>query len=132
MRDTAAGILDDEEAIFHIACYLLRDTAYIQLGGPAADGHDVTNRVSYLVLEAAHRLRIPANVGVCVGEGVDPGLLRRGVEILFEDRTGIPKFLGIDQTTQGFMPAMATRPRWPASAPMRAATGRPCPGASTP
>ena len=33
-RDAAAGLLDDEEAIFHIACLLLRDTAYIQLGGP--------------------------------------------------------------------------------------------------
>lgn len=101
-RDTAAGILTDEEAMFHIACLLLRDTAYIQLGGPAPDGKDVTNPVSYLVLEAAHRLKIPANVGVCVGEGVDPDLLRRGVEILFEDRTGIPKFLGSDSVVNGF------------------------------
>ncbi len=50
----------------------------------------LTSRVSYLVLEAGHRLRIPANVGVSVGENVDPGLLRRGVEIMFDDRTGIP------------------------------------------
>ena len=102
-RDRAAGILTDEEAIFHLACLLLRDTAYIQLGGPGADGKDVTNPVSYLTLEAAHRLRIPANVGVCVGQGVDPGLLRRGVEILCQDRTGIPKFLGVENTIRGFM-----------------------------
>lgn len=102
-RDTEAGILDDEEAIFHLACLLVRDTAYIQLGGPDPDGKDTTNHVSYLILEAAHRLRVPANIGVCVGEGVDPGLLRRGVEIMFEDKTGIPKFLGINQTTNGFM-----------------------------
>ncbi len=101
-RDVAAGILDDEEAIFHLACLLVRDTAYIQLGGPDETGRDVTNRVSYLVLEAAHRLRIPANVGVCVGKEVDPQLLRRGVEIMFQDKTGIPKFLGIDQTIRGF------------------------------
>ncbi len=31
-----------------------------------------------------------------------PELLRRGVEILFEDRTGIPKFLGVDRTSEGF------------------------------
>ena len=68
-RDRAAGMLDDEEAIFHIACLLLRDTAYIQLGGPDASGRDVTNAVSYLVLEAGHRLNIPANIGVSVGEG---------------------------------------------------------------
>jgi len=102
-RDLAAGRLDEEEAIFHIACLLLRDTAYIQLGGPDADGHDVTSRVSYLVLEAGHRLRIPANVGVAVGRQVDPGLLRRGVEIQFEDKAGYPKFLAVDRTVEGFV-----------------------------
>ena len=101
-RDMAKGILTDEEAIFHIACLLLRDTAYLQLGGPDRNGRDVTSQLSYLVLEAAHRLKIPANVGVSVGDNVDPGLLHRGVEILFEDKTGVPKFLGVDRTTQGF------------------------------
>ncbi len=101
-RDVEAGVLTDEEAIFHLACLLLRDTAYIQLGGPNEEGADVTNTVSYLTLEAAHRLKIPANVGVCVGDNVDPELLQRGVEIMFEDKTGIPKFLGVDQTAEGF------------------------------
>ncbi|MHB0859407.1 MAG: pyruvate formate lyase family protein [Anaerolineae bacterium] len=102
LQDTQAGLLTDEEAIFHVACFLLRNTDYLQLGGPDADGVDQTNHVSYLILEAAHQLGIPANVGVCVGEHVDPGLVRRGVEILFEDRTGIPKFLGIERTAEGF------------------------------
>ena len=101
-RDIAAGILTDEEAVFHIACLLLRDTAYIQLGGPDASGNDITGKVSYLVLEAGHRLKIPANVGVCVGERVDPNLLRRGVEIMFADKTAFPKFLGVERTVEGF------------------------------
>ncbi len=101
-RDVAAGILDDEEAVFHIACLLLRDTAYLQLGGPDETGRDATNPVSFLVLEAVHRLKIPANVGVCVGPGVDPKLLHRGVEILLADKTGIPKFLGVVNTANGF------------------------------
>ena len=101
-REAAAGMLTHEEAIFHVACVLLRDTAYLQLGGPDAAGRDVTNRVSYIVLEAAHRLKIPANVGICVGDGVDPGLLRRGVEVMFADKTGVPKFLGIERTAEGF------------------------------
>jgi pyruvate-formate lyase len=101
-QDVAAGTLDKEEAIFDLACLLLMDTAYIQLGGPDAEGNDATNDVSYLVLEAAHRLRIPANVGVCVGKAVDPGLLRRGVEVMLADKTGIPKFLGIDSVVEGF------------------------------
>jgi len=101
-RDTRAGTLNDDEAVFYIACLLLLDTAYIQLGGPDAEGRDVTSRVSYLVLEAVHALRIPANVGVSVGPSTASGLVRRGVEILVEDRTGIPKFLGVDNMAQGF------------------------------
>ncbi len=101
-RDVAAGILSDEEATFHVANVLLRDTTYLQLGGPDATGRDVTNRVSYLILEAAHRMRIATNVGVSVGPHVDPGLLRRGVEIQFEDKAGTPKFLGIENIVAGF------------------------------
>jgi len=100
--DIKAGRLTDEEAIFHIACHLVRDTAYIQLGGPDLAGQDATNAVSFLVLEAAHRLKIPANIGVCVGKDVDPRLIRRAVEILMEDRIGVPKFLGVDNTVAGF------------------------------
>ena len=101
-RDMAEGRLTDEEATFHLACLLLHDTAYIQLGGPDETGRDVTNPVSYLELEAAHRVKIPANIGICVGENTPSELLHRGVEIMFEDKLGIPKFLGIDQTTEGF------------------------------
>ncbi len=101
-RDKEAGLLTDEEAIFHIACHLVRDTAYIQLGGPDETGEDVTNALSFLILEAAHRLKVPANIGVCVGDAVNPNLLRRGVEILFEDKLGIPKFLGVENTARGF------------------------------
>jgi len=101
-HDRKRGTLTDEEVIFHLACHFLMDTSYTQLGGPDGDGNDMTNPLSYLVLEAAHRLRIPTNMGVSVGARVDPNLARRGVEILFEDRTGIPKFLGVDRTSEGF------------------------------
>ena len=102
-KDMRLGLLTEAEAEFYIACLLVRDTAYLQLGGPDASGKDVTSRLSYLVLEAAHKLRIPANVGICVGKDVPDRLLQRGVEILFEDKCGMPKFLGIDETTKGFM-----------------------------
>jgi len=101
-RDKQIGALEDEEAVFHIACHFVMDTSYTQLGGPDSLHEDTTNPLSYLVLEAAHRLKIPVNVGVCVGEHIDPQLLRRGVEIMFQDRTGIPKFLGVDRTSEGF------------------------------
>jgi len=102
-RDKAMGSISDEEAMLHIASLLARDTAYIQLGGPDEQGCDVTNKVSFLVLEAAHKLKIPVNVGVCVGRDLDSNLLRRGVEILLEDKLGSPKFLGTDRTIEGFV-----------------------------
>ncbi|MFC1719032.1 pyruvate formate lyase family protein, partial [Candidatus Poribacteria bacterium] len=102
-RDIEAGILTNEEAVFHIACLLLTETAYIQLGGPAADGSDLSSPVSYLVLEAIHQLKIPANITIRVGDDLDPKLFRRGVEILFEDRMGFPKFLGDKSVNEGFM-----------------------------
>ncbi len=101
-RDVAAGILDDDEAVFHLACLLLSETAYIQLGGPNADGSDRTSRVSFLILEAVHRLKAPANIGVRVGQGLSRDLFRRGLEILFEDRMGFPKFVGDRACTEGY------------------------------
>ena len=101
-RDKAQGLLSDEETVFHLACLLLRDTSYIQLGGYDAHGNDDTNPLSYLVLEAARRLKIPANIGVCVGERIAPELLDRGVALMLENKTGIPKFLGLDRTAAGF------------------------------
>jgi formate C-acetyltransferase len=102
-HDIAAGILTDEEAIFHLACLFLNDTQYYQLGGPDANGKDVTNRLSYLVLEAVHRLKAPANIGIFVWEGLDPKLLEKGIEIMLEDKMGFPKFLGGDALIEGFM-----------------------------
>ncbi|MDQ1327991.1 MAG: hypothetical protein QG641_1276 [Candidatus Poribacteria bacterium] len=102
-RDVDAGILDDEEAIFHLACLFITETAYIQLGGPDADGNDITSPVSFLVLEAIHRLKIPANIGIRVGDDFDQRLFHRGVEILFEDKMGFPKFLGDKPLNDGFI-----------------------------
>jgi hypothetical protein len=49
------------------------------------------------------------------GKIVDPRLLRRGVEIMFADKAGMPKFLGVDSTEHGFMrngyPASLARQR---------------------
>jgi len=48
------------------------------------------------------RLNVPSNVGVAVGEGIDPGLLRRGVEIQFHLKNGLPKFMGVNAIAHGF------------------------------
>ena len=101
-KDTVAGILTDEEAIFHLACLLLNDTQYMQLGGPDVNGKDMTSRVSFLIMEAVHLLKTPANIGISVYNNVNPQLVRRGIEIMFEDKTGFPKFLGTENVIKGF------------------------------
>ncbi len=101
-RDAAAGRLTDEEAIFDIACIYLMETGYIQIGGPDESGRDVTSRVSYLVLEAARQLNIPVNLGVAVGQDVPDELIRKAVEVQFENKNGVPKFLGVDNTAREF------------------------------
>ncbi len=102
-RDIAAGTLDDEEAIFHIACLLLTETAYIQLGGPDRNGEDQTSPVSFHILEAIHQLKIPANIAIRIAENSHPALLRRGIELQLEDKMGFPKFLGDKSVNDGFM-----------------------------
>jgi pyruvate-formate lyase len=102
-RDVEAGVLDDEEAIFHLICMFLIDTQYYQLGGPGPDGRDRTSRVSFLVLEALHRMKTTSNVTVRVWEGLDEQLFDLSVRYLFEDRNGSPRFMGEKGMTEGFM-----------------------------
>ncbi|MBI2504915.1 MAG: pyruvate-formate lyase [Candidatus Latescibacteria bacterium] len=86
--DQAAGRGDDEQAIWCIASLFFNDTHYSQIGGPAPEGKDLSSPVSFLVLEAMHRLQIPINIALRVHDGLDPELLRRAVQYLFEDGTG--------------------------------------------
>ncbi len=103
LRDRAAGRLTDDYAIFIIACMLLRDTSYMQLGGYDARMRDTTNEVTYLILEAVDRLKLPSNIGVAVGEGLDRGLLRRSVQMQFANKDGNPRFVGMDPLVSGLM-----------------------------
>lgn len=98
----AAG-MTQEEAGFILSCFLLCDPHYYQIGGPGADGTDNTNELSYLILEAAHALKSTANLTIRCFDGMDEGLMRRGLEILFEDRMGYPRFSGDKALVEGFM-----------------------------
>ena len=114
-RDKAAGILDDEDAKFILACLLVNDPCYFQIGGPDADGHDQTSALSFLILEAAHEIKTSVNITIRIHEGSDERLLRRGMEILFEDKKACPRFSGDKALVEGFMrngyPASLARKR---------------------
>jgi formate C-acetyltransferase len=102
-RDVAAGILTDEEATYHLASLLIKETHYMQVGGPDPTGtKDLTSRVSFLVLEAAHRLRIPSNIAVRVHDKINPDLYDMAVRHLFEDKTGSPLWMGAEALDKGF------------------------------
>ena len=102
-RDRAAGILTDEDAEFYVFCLLLNDPHYYQIGGPSADGKDQTSRMSYIILEAANKLKSSCNLTIRVWDGMDRGLFRRGVEILLANRLGFPRFSGDKALVEGFM-----------------------------
>lgn len=102
-RDTAAGILTDEDARFYVFCLLLNDPHYYQIGGPAADGSDQTSRMSYIILEAADKLKSSCNLTIRVWDGMDRGLFRRGIEVLLANRLGFPRFSGDKALVDGFM-----------------------------
>lgn len=87
--DVAAGEHDDEKAIWCIASLFINDTHYSQVGGPRPDGSDLTSPVSFLILEAVHRLKIPMNLAVRVHDQVDPVLMRKALENHLEDGTGV-------------------------------------------
>ena len=55
-----------------------------------------------MILEAIDQAKLPSNIGVAVGAGIDPKLLHKGVEMILRNRNGIPKFLGFDVTARDF------------------------------
>ncbi|MCL2057605.1 MAG: pyruvate-formate lyase [Oscillospiraceae bacterium] len=90
--DKAAGRLEggDEEAIWYIVSLLFNDTHYSQIGGQhPVDGHDMSSPMSFIILEAMHRLRIPINMALRLHENTNDELFTRCVQYLFEDGTGV-------------------------------------------
>ncbi len=102
-RDKDTGIIDDEDAQFYIACLLLNDPHYYQLGGPDQNGKDQTSALSFIILEAASDLKISCNLTIRVHDGMDRKLFERGVEILLQDRLAYPRFSGDNALVEGFM-----------------------------
>jgi len=102
-QDKKEGRLNDEDAEFILACLLLNDPIYYQIGGPDEAGKDMTNLLSFLILEAAHDVKTSVNITMRVHDGLDERLFRRGLEILIEDKKAYPRFSGDKALVSGFM-----------------------------
>lgn len=101
-KDKAEGLINDADAEFFIACLLLNDPHYYQLGGPDRHGKDMTSPLSFIILEAASKLKISCNLTIRVHEKMDRRLFRRGVEILLADKLAYPRFSGDKALVEGF------------------------------
>ena len=102
-RDIAAGILNDEEAVFYLACLFLQDSRYWQLSGPDENDNDRTCHLSYLALEAADKLNIATNLTIRYHDKIDQKFFRKSVELLFKNKQGWPRYSSDKALMDGFM-----------------------------
>jgi len=102
-RDVNAGILDDEKAKFLLANLLLIDPHYYQISGVDENDKDMTNPLSYLILEAADSINISCNLTVRVHENCDKGFLKKAVYYLLKNKNGWPRFCNDKVLCEGYM-----------------------------
>lgn len=102
-RDIAEGRLDDEEAVFYLACLFLQDSRYFQLGGPDIHGEDMTSKVSYLALEAADKINIACNLTIRVHDKMNEDFFLKSIEYLFKNKQGWPRYSSDNALVEGFM-----------------------------
>ena len=102
-RDVNAGILDDEKAKFLLANLLLIDPHYYQISGVDENDKDMTNPLSYLILEAADSINISCNLTVRVHENCDKGFIKKAVYYLLKNKNGWPRFCNDKVLCEGYM-----------------------------
>jgi len=112
-KDTKEGILSKEEALELIGCFFIKvgeikklrpwsETQHlggrptfqaITIGGQDSSGRDVTNELSYLILEITASLKIPEPVVIIrVHSGIPDDFLLKGIEALIKHGGGLPSF----------------------------------------
>ena len=102
-RDIKAGILDDEKAKFLIANLLLIDPHYYQISGVDGEDCDRTNKLSYLILDAADSINIACNLTVRVHENCDQEFMRKAVYYLLKNKNAWPRFCNDKSLAEGYM-----------------------------
>jgi pyruvate-formate lyase len=102
-NDIKNGIIDDETVKFLIANLFIIDPHYYQISGVDADDNDLTNHLSYLVLEAADLINTSINLTVRVHENCDRKFLEKSVYYLLKNKNGWPRFCYDKTLTEGYM-----------------------------
>ena len=102
-NDLEKGMLDRDKAVYYMACFLINDPVYWQLGGPDENGKDQTSEISFIILDAADKINTSLNITVRVHDGLDERLMKKAVEYLVKNRNGWPRFSGDQALVAGFM-----------------------------
>lgn len=102
-NDLADGRIDRDTAVYYLACFLLNDPVYWQLGGPDETGKDQTSEISFMILEAADLINTSLNITVRVHDGLDEKLMEKAVGYLVKNKNGWPRFSGDRALVEGFM-----------------------------
>lgn len=102
-NDIKNGIIDDEKAKFLIANLLLIDPHYYQISGVDENDKDMTNHLSYLILDAADSINIACNLTVRVHENCDREFLKKAVYYLLKNKNGWPRFCNDKSLAEGYM-----------------------------
>lgn len=102
-NDIKNGVLDDDTAKFLIANLLLIDPHYYQISGVDENDKDMTNHLSYLILDAADSINIACNLTVRVHENCDKKFLKRAVYYLVKNKNGWPRFCNDKTLCEGYM-----------------------------
>ncbi len=103
LRDKKEGILDDEKAKFLIANLLLIDPHYYQISGVDEFDNDLTNELSYLILDAADSINIACNLTVRVHDNCDAKFFDKAVYYLIKNKNGWPRFCNDKALSEGYM-----------------------------
>lgn len=102
-NDVKEGRIDDETAKFLIANLLLIDPHYYQISGVDENDNDMTNHLSYLILEAADSINIACNLTVRVHENCDREFFKKAVYYLLKNKNGWPRFCNDKALAEGYM-----------------------------
>ncbi|WP_430817763.1 pyruvate formate lyase family protein [Carboxylicivirga sp. RSCT41] len=102
-KDLAEGRINHDKAVYYLACFLINDPIYWQLGGPDKDGNEQASDISYLILEAGDKINTSLNITVRVHDGMDQELFRRSVAYLIKNKNAWPRFSGDKALVEGFM-----------------------------
>lgn len=103
VKDVESGILTEEKAQFLIANLLLIDPHYYQISGVDENDNDLTNPLSYIILDAADKINISCNLTVRVHKNCDKKFMEKAVYCLLKNKNGWPRFCSDENLAKGYM-----------------------------